>query len=56
MAEWLWDRKLSLVGGDNPAFEVLPLAGSAGAGRGVNGLDGEEAVSLHKVFIAGMYM
>lgn len=42
-AEWLWERKLALVGADNPAFEALPF----------NGTIGGVARSLHQVFIGG---
>jgi hypothetical protein len=41
--EWLWDKKLALVGADNPAFESLPFDKSIG---GV-------PRSLHQVFIGG---
>jgi kynurenine formamidase len=44
---WLWDKKLALVGGDQPAFEPLPLSGSI--------IDGVER-SLHQVFIGGWGM
>ncbi|KAJ7861434.1 hypothetical protein B0H14DRAFT_2506031 [Mycena olivaceomarginata] len=44
---WLWDKKLALVGGDQPAFERLPLSGSF--------IDGVER-SLHQVFIGGWGM
>ncbi|KAH7018104.1 uncharacterized protein B0I36DRAFT_354417 [Microdochium trichocladiopsis] len=40
---WLWDKKLSLVGADNPAFESTPFNMT---------IDGE-ARSLHQVFIGG---
>lgn len=45
MAEWIWDRKLALVGGDQPAFERLPFEGEVSGVR--------EGMSLHKIFIAG---
>lgn len=44
-AEWLWKKKLSLVGADNPAFETIPF----------NGTIGGVARSLHQVFIGGKY-
>ncbi|KAF7341161.1 putative cyclase [Mycena venus] len=44
MLRWLWDKKLALVGGDNPAFESLPL--------GLGFIDGVQR-SLHQVFIGG---
>ncbi|KFA54522.1 hypothetical protein S40293_08937 [Stachybotrys chartarum IBT 40293] len=40
---WLWEKKLSLVGADNPAFESVPF------NRTILG----EARSLHQVFLAG---
>ncbi|EKG11136.1 Putative cyclase [Macrophomina phaseolina MS6] len=40
---WLWEKKLSLVGADNPAFESTPLNGN---------IDGEVR-SLHQVFVGG---
>ena len=41
--EWLWDKKLALVGADNPAFESLPFDETiSGVPR-----------SLHQVFIGG---
>ena len=40
---WLWEKKLALVGADNPAFESLPFDKSIG---GV-------PRSLHQVFIGG---
>jgi hypothetical protein len=40
---WLWEKKLALVGADNPAFESLPMDKSIG---GV-------PRSLHQVFIGG---
>ncbi|TVY82765.1 hypothetical protein LSUE1_G003291 [Lachnellula suecica] len=40
---WLWEKKLALVGADNPAFESLPMDKTIG---GV-------ARSLHQVFIGG---
>ncbi|CAI6339945.1 unnamed protein product [Periconia digitata] len=43
-AEWLWNQKLAMVGGDNPAFEVLPFTSRVG---GTNGK------SLHEVMISG---
>ena len=42
---WLWEKKLSLVGADNPAFESLPFDKSIG---GV-------PRSLHQVFIGGEF-
>lgn len=42
-ARWLWEKKLALVGGDNPAFESTQFNGT---------IDGE-ARSLHQVFIGG---
>jgi kynurenine formamidase len=44
---WLWDKKLALVGGDNPAFENLP--------SDVSVIDGVQR-SLHQVFIGGWGM
>lgn len=44
MLRWLWDKKLALVGSDNPAFESLPL--------GLGFIDGVQR-SLHQVFIGG---
>ncbi|KAJ7214043.1 hypothetical protein GGX14DRAFT_444880 [Mycena pura] len=44
MLRWLWDRKFSLVGSDNPAFEAL--------GSTVSIIDGTPR-SLHQVFIGG---
>ncbi|KAJ6543550.1 hypothetical protein DFH09DRAFT_1173341 [Mycena vulgaris] len=41
---WLWEKKLSLVGSDNPAFESMPL--------NVAPIDGVPR-SLHQVFIGG---
>lgn len=43
-AEWLWNQKLSIVGADNPAFEVLPFSNRVG---GANGK------SFHQVMIGG---
>ncbi|KUJ22642.1 uncharacterized protein LY89DRAFT_777704 [Mollisia scopiformis] len=40
---WLWEKKLALIGADNPAFESLPMDKTIG---GV-------ARSLHQVFIGG---
>jgi len=40
---WIWDKKISLVGSDNPAFEVVPFTGVIG---GV-------PRSLHQVFLGG---
>ncbi|KAF7364348.1 hypothetical protein MSAN_01095100 [Mycena sanguinolenta] len=41
---WIWDKKLSLVGGDHPAFETLPIGNFL--------IDGVQR-SLHQVFIGG---
>lgn len=41
--EWLWEKKLALVGADNPAFESLPFDKQ---------IDGVPR-SLHQVFIGG---
>ena len=41
--EWLWEKKLALVGADNPAFESLPFDGV---------VDGTPR-SLHQIFIGG---
>ncbi|KAJ7441131.1 hypothetical protein FB451DRAFT_1106260 [Mycena latifolia] len=41
---WIWDKKLALVGGDNPAFETLPSNTAV--------IDGVLR-SLHQVFISG---
>ncbi len=43
---WLWDKKLSMVGADNPAFESLPFD------KTISGV----ARSLHQVFIGGWGM
>lgn len=43
-AQWLWEKKLALVGADNPAFESLPMDKTIG---GV-------PRSLHQIFIGGM--
>lgn len=40
---WLWDKKLSLVGSDNPAFESVPFNAT---------IDGVPR-ALHQVFIGG---
>jgi kynurenine formamidase len=40
---WLWEKKLSLVGSDNPAFESVPF----------NGTIGGVPRALHQVFIGG---
>ena len=40
---WLWEKKLALVGADNPAFESLPMDKTIG---GV-------PRSLHQIFIGG---
>lgn len=45
MLRWLWDKKFSLVGSDNPAFEAL-------GGPTVSIIDGTPR-SLHQVFIGG---
>lgn len=42
-ARWLWEKKLALVGGDNPAFESTPMNGT---------IDGSPR-SLHQIFIGG---
>lgn len=42
-AEWLWNKKLALVGADNPAFESTPFNGT---------IDGSPR-SLHQIFIGG---
>ena len=42
-AEWLWEKKLALVGADNPAFESVPFNGT---------IDGTPR-SLHQMFIGG---
>lgn len=42
-ASWLWEKKLALVGADNPAFESTPFNGT---------VDGTPR-SLHQVFIGG---
>jgi hypothetical protein len=42
-AEWLWNKKLALVGADNPAFESLPF----------NKKIGGVPRSLHQIFIGG---
>ncbi|KAK6984018.1 hypothetical protein R3P38DRAFT_3232827 [Favolaschia claudopus] len=47
LLRWLWAKKLSLVGSDNPAFEVLPNTGDV--------IDGDMR-SLHQVFIGGWGM
>jgi hypothetical protein len=41
---WLWEKKLALVGADNPAFESLPM----------NKTIGGVPRSLHQIFIGGM--
>ncbi|KAI0149488.1 putative cyclase-domain-containing protein [Xylariaceae sp. FL1272] len=41
---WLWEKKLSIVGADNPAFEKLPMDWIT---------DDAVARSLHQVFIGG---
>uniref|UniRef100_A0A0W0FQD5 Uncharacterized protein n=1 Tax=Moniliophthora roreri TaxID=221103 RepID=A0A0W0FQD5_MONRR len=41
--EWVWNRKVSVVGADNPAFEVSPL----------NAIIHGEARSLHQIFLGG---
>ncbi|ESK83624.1 hypothetical protein Moror_12034 [Moniliophthora roreri MCA 2997] len=41
---WIWEKKVGLVGADNPAFEVLPNTGTI--------IGGHER-SLHQIFIAG---
>lgn len=41
--KWLWDKKLAMVGADNPAFESTPFNGT---------IDGV-ARSLHQIFISG---
>jgi hypothetical protein len=43
-AEWLWDQKLAMVGGDNPAFESIPFNGHIGGGDGT---------TFHQLFLAG---
>ena len=43
-AEWLWNQKLAMVGGDNPAFEVLPFT---------NRIGGPNGKSFHEVMISG---
>jgi hypothetical protein len=40
---WLWEKKLALVGADNPAFESLPF----------DKMIGGVPRSLHQVFIGG---
>lgn len=40
---WFWEKKLALVGADNPAFEAIPFAGTFG---------GDER-SFHQIFIGG---
>ncbi|KAJ7703723.1 hypothetical protein B0H17DRAFT_1040936 [Mycena rosella] len=40
---WLWDKKISIVGSDNPTFERGPLSGV---------ISGDQR-SLHEIFIAG---
>lgn len=40
---WLWEKKLALVGADNPAFESLPMD------KDIGGVPR----SLHQVFIGG---
>jgi kynurenine formamidase len=40
---WLWEKKLALVGSDNPAFESMPF----------NATIGGVPRSLHQVFIGG---
>ncbi|KAK7038542.1 hypothetical protein R3P38DRAFT_547227 [Favolaschia claudopus] len=47
LLRWLWEKKLSLVGSDNPAFEALPNTGEV--------IDGDMR-SLHQVFIGGWGM
>ena len=42
-AAWLWEKKFSLVGADNPAFESIPFNGT---------IDGVSR-SLHQLFIGG---
>ncbi|KAJ7448934.1 hypothetical protein FB451DRAFT_1288173 [Mycena latifolia] len=41
---WLWDKKLSLVGSDDPTFEVAPLKNAT-----INGV----RRTLHEVFLGG---
>ncbi|KAF2446230.1 hypothetical protein P171DRAFT_483593 [Karstenula rhodostoma CBS 690.94] len=41
---WLWNKKLAMVGGDNPAFESTPL-------RHVIG--GHDDMSLHQILLSG---
>lgn len=40
---WIWDKKFSMVGSDNPAFESVPPLGI---------IDGVHR-SLHEIFISG---
>ena len=46
-AEWLWNKKLAIVGADNPAFESLPL-GDATFGDDI-------PRSFHQIFIGGKH-
>jgi kynurenine formamidase len=41
--EWIWEKKISLVGADNPSFEMFPINGT---------VDGVSR-SLHEVFLSG---
>ncbi|EEB94952.1 hypothetical protein MPER_06157, partial [Moniliophthora perniciosa FA553] len=41
--EWIWERKVSVVGADNPTFEVAPL----------DTIIHGEVRSLHQIFIGG---
>ncbi|KAL5412105.1 hypothetical protein PMIN04_009988 [Paraphaeosphaeria minitans] len=43
-AEWLWNKRLAMVGGDNPAFESTPFGHVIG---------GHEGMSLHQLLISG---
>ena len=43
---WLWEKKLALVGADNPAFESLPF----------DKVIGGVPRSLHQVFIGGEFL
>lgn len=43
-AEWLWNKKLAMVGGDNPAFESTPFGHPIG---------GDDNMSLHQLLISG---
>ncbi|KAF5344428.1 hypothetical protein D9758_015467 [Tetrapyrgos nigripes] len=51
MLRWIWEKKASLVGSDNPTVEMSPLGGVMSTEPGFT--DKGVRRSLHQIFIGG---